>query len=187
METTPGLNFTAIDFEAANSDRASACSVGVTTVRDGLITGTTSWLIRPFTGLDSFDAYASRIHGIDASMVIDAQPLKDAMLRLSGIIGDGPVLAHNITYDATVLRHSFELTGLGQPRNEFRCTQTLSRAALQLEKTRLHVVTAYLGLPEFDNHDAAADSLACARIALHIAARRRASTITELYQSRGIG
>lgn len=38
MEPTPHLDFTAIDFEAANSDRASACAVGLAVVRGGVIT-----------------------------------------------------------------------------------------------------------------------------------------------------
>ena len=37
MRSMGTLNFTAIDFEAANSNRTSACSVGITTVRAGEI------------------------------------------------------------------------------------------------------------------------------------------------------
>lgn len=180
------LNFTAIDFEAANSNRASACAVGITTVRAGEIIDTESWLIRPHTGLDTFDLYATKVHGIDASMVEDAPSLEESMHRIAGLIGDGPVLAHNIGYDAAVLRRSLAIAGLPQPRNEFRCTQTLSRVALQLTKTRLQTVAELLGLPEFDAHDAGADALTCARIALAIAEREEAKTITGLYRGLGI-
>lgn len=186
METIPGLDFTAIDFEAANSDRAAACSVGITTVREGIIGTTRSWLIRPHTGLDSFDPYAVRVHGITPQMVEDAASLEDSMRELADIIGDGPVLAHNISYDADVLRTSFQIAGLPEPRNEFRCTQTLSRAALRLPKNRLADVAGHLGLPAFDAHDAGADALTCARIALAIAKRQDATTITKLYKGLGI-
>lgn len=186
METIPGLDFTAIDFEAANSDRASACAVGITSVRDGLLSGTRSWLIRPHTGLDSFDKYAMKLHGITPEMVAEASPLKDSIKEIARLIGDGPVLAHNIGYDADVLRRSYEIAGLNPPTNELRCTQTLARVALQLEKTKLHMVAEHLGLPEFDNHDAGADSLACARIALRLAEIRGATTVTGLYRGLGI-
>ena len=187
MEKTSALDFTAIDFEAANSDRASACAVGITTVRGGAVTETRSWLIKPHTGIDSFDAYATRVHGIDASMVINARSLSDSMHELADLIGDGPVLAHNIGYDAAVLRRSFDIAGLAEPHNEFRCTETLSRTALQLGKHKLHNVAEHLGLPEFEAHDAGADSLTCARIALEIARRSGATSIRGLYAGLGIG
>lgn len=187
MNTTPGLTFTAIDFEAANSDWASACAVGVATVSDGVITGARSWLIRPHTGLDSFDPYATRVHGIDAARVINARSLTDSMHEVADLIGNGPVLAHNIGYDAAVLRTSFEIAGLPRPANEFRCTETLARASLRLPRNKLADVAAHLGLPDFEAHDAGADALTCARIALAIAATRKATTITKLYRGLGVG
>jgi DNA polymerase-3 subunit epsilon len=183
----PGLNFTAIDFEAANSDRASACAVGATIVIDGVIADTRSWLIKPHTGLDSFDPYATRIHGIDASAVTDAVSLEASMARLRDLLGDRPILAHNMGYDGDVLRRSYDIANLPAPTNELRCTQTLSRTALGLAKTKLHLVAEHLGLPDFEQHDAGADALTCARIALVIARRRGATSITDLYQGLGIG
>jgi DNA polymerase-3 subunit epsilon len=187
METIPGLDFTAIDFEAANSDHASACAVGLAVVRGGIITHTRSWLIRPHTGLESFDRYAMRVHGITPEMTTDALSLEESMLKLSALIGDGPVLAHNMSYDGAVLRSSFGIAGLPSPDNEFRCTQTLSRVALGLTKTKLHMVAAELGLPDFAQHDAGADALTCARIAIEIGRRQNATSITNLYAGLGIG
>jgi DNA polymerase-3 subunit epsilon len=41
------LDFTAIDFETANSSSASACAVGLARVRDGRVVETAGWLIKP--------------------------------------------------------------------------------------------------------------------------------------------
>lgn len=187
MDNIPGLHFTAIDFEAANSDRASACAVGATTVRDGIITGTHSWLIKPHTGLDSFDPYAAKFHGIDAAAVADAPGLEESMARLQDLLGNHPVLAHNMSYDGDVLRRSYDIAGFKPPANERRCTQTLARTALRLTKTKLHLVAEHLDLPDFKQHDAGADALTCARIALAIARAHGATTITRLYSGLGIG
>jgi DNA polymerase-3 subunit epsilon len=187
METNiPGFSFTAIDFEAANSSRESACAVGVTTVRDGLVTASQSWLIKPHTGVDSFDPYAVRIHGITPAIVADAPSPREAAARLQALIGDGPVLAHNMKYDGAVLRRTFEIAGLPAPGNEFRCTETLSRTALRLAKHKLHMVADHLGLPAFTQHDAGADALTCARIAIEIARLRGATSVTDLYRRLGI-
>jgi DNA polymerase III epsilon subunit-like protein len=43
------LNFTAIDFETANSSSASACSVGMVKVHDGIVVDSAYWLIRTWS------------------------------------------------------------------------------------------------------------------------------------------
>lgn len=116
----------------------------------------------------------------------DASSLEESIGILRNLIGDGPVLAHNMSYDGDVLRRSYEIAGFPAPTNELRCTQTLSRTALKLSKTRLHLVAEHLGLPAFQQHDAGADALTCARIALAIAAREGARTITGMYRGLGI-
>ncbi len=40
------MTFTVIDFETANSKRASACALGIVKVEGGVITEKASWLIR---------------------------------------------------------------------------------------------------------------------------------------------
>jgi DNA polymerase-3 subunit epsilon len=186
MEPIPGLNFTTIDFEAANSNRASAIAVGVTSVRDGLITGTWATLIRPHTGLDNFDPYAMAIHGISPESVAEAAPLDETVQIILDLIGDEPVLAHNMGYDRDVLFTSAGRTGRAAPANEFRCTMTLSRVALGLTRTKLHLVAEHLGLPAFQIPDAGADALTTARIALAIARTHGATSITGLYKKLGI-
>ena len=64
--TTVPLDFTAIDFETANSSAASACSVGLVKVRDGRVVDRAGWLIRPPLGHDEFHEWNTRIHGIRA-------------------------------------------------------------------------------------------------------------------------
>jgi DNA polymerase-3 subunit epsilon len=58
------LDFTAIDFETANGDSASACAVGLVKVRNGKIVDSYSSLINPPTGWWDFHPGNIRVHGI---------------------------------------------------------------------------------------------------------------------------
>ena len=180
------LNFTAIDFEAANASKLSAISAGYAVVRGGEVIKTGTWIINPHTGLDNFNPYAVRIHGITPEHAAAGEPLETSIRRLLDIIGDGPVLAHGMKYDRGILTAGCREFGLPKPANEFRCTLTLAKTVLQLDKLRLSAVTEALGLPAYAAHDSGADALACARVALAIAERQGAQTITGLYKGLGI-
>src|ERR1700733_15276228 len=58
------LDFTAIDFETANSYRGSPCSVGLVKVPDGRIVDESSTLIHPPARSDHFDSFNIWLHGI---------------------------------------------------------------------------------------------------------------------------
>jgi hypothetical protein len=66
------LDFTAIDFETANSYRGSPCSVGPVKVRDGQIVDQSCTLIHPPARFNYFDGFNIWLHGINAQMVADA-------------------------------------------------------------------------------------------------------------------
>lgn len=58
------LDYTAIDFETANSYRGSPCSVGLVKVRDRQVVDTRQWLIRPPEAADGWNCH-SRHHARD--------------------------------------------------------------------------------------------------------------------------
>ncbi len=55
-------NFAAIDFETANSERTSVCSVGIVIVRNGEITDTFYSLIQPEPNYYTY--WCTRVHGL---------------------------------------------------------------------------------------------------------------------------
>ncbi|HTN68226.1 MAG TPA: hypothetical protein VLZ33_02050 [Dysgonamonadaceae bacterium] len=55
-------NFAAIDFETANSNRSSVCSVGLVIVMDGIITDRIYELIKPEPNYYSY--WNSQVHGL---------------------------------------------------------------------------------------------------------------------------
>lgn len=89
------LDFTAIDFETANSYRGSPCSVGMAKVRDGRIVDESSTLIHPPARFDYFDGFNTWLHGIDAEMVADAASWQQVIGRIIRYTESDTLVCHN--------------------------------------------------------------------------------------------
>ena len=64
------LNFAAIDFETANCEPTSVCSVGVVVVRDGVFTDSFYSLIQPEPNY--YNYWNTRVHGLTQRDTADA-------------------------------------------------------------------------------------------------------------------
>ncbi|MDN6202753.1 MAG: 3'-5' exoribonuclease [Micrococcaceae bacterium] len=165
------LDFTAIDFEPANGFRGSACSVGVTRVRDGGIVDEAYWLMRPPEGFDHFDPRNVQIHGITADMVATAPRFGEVFGELASFIGADTVVAHNAAFDLGVIRSALEVSELAGPAYDFACTVKLARKTYSLQSYSLPFVAEAAGSPMENHHDALADARACASIMIDIGHR----------------
>lgn len=180
------LDFTAIDFETANSSSASACSVGLVRVRDGEVVASDGWLIRPPAGHDRFFDINVSIHGITADQVEHAPGWVAQLPRLLDFIGDDVLVAHNAGFDMAVLRRACEATEAALPALRSVCSVQLARKTYQLDSYRLPLVAAAVGFLDFAHHDALADAHACAHIAIDAARRAGAHDIVELAMLLGV-
>jgi len=180
------LDFTAIDFETANASSASACSVGLARVRDGVIVETAGWLIRPPAGHDRFFDLNIGIHGIRPEDVLGAKTWSEQLEDLVGFAGDDILVAHNAGFDMAVLRRACEATGDPCPPYRYACSLQVSRKLYELPSHRLPVVAAHAGFGEFAHHDATADAAACAHIMTHAAGLQGADDIETLIASCGL-
>jgi DNA polymerase-3 subunit epsilon len=169
------LDFTAIDFETANSSPASACSVGLVRVRDGKVVATAGWLIQPPPGHDEFQEWNTKIHGIRAEDVTAAASWADQFDRLCAFAGADVLVAHNAGFDLNVLRRASEVTGGDCPPYRSLCSLQVARKTYVLDSYRLPKAAEAAGFTGFSHHDALADALACAHIVID-AARKTASS-----------
>ncbi|MFJ2502588.1 exonuclease domain-containing protein [Microbacterium sp. NPDC087592] len=174
------LDFTAIDFETANSSPASACSVGLVRVRGGEVVATTGWLIQPPPGHDEFQEWNVRIHGIQPEDVLSAATWVDQFDRLCAFAGADVLVAHNADFDLNVLRRASEATGQLCPPYRSLCSLQVARKTYVLDSYRLPVAAAAAGFEEFAHHDALADARACAQIVIDAAARAGAADVFAL-------
>ncbi|GAA1730425.1 exonuclease domain-containing protein [Brachybacterium phenoliresistens] len=185
MENSPHaaastLDFTAIDFETANPRRASVCSVGLAKVRGGEVVDTLSLLVSPPEWCDEFAAMNVRIHGITAGTVAGAPSWERAFGQVMAFIGDDDLLAHNAAFDRSVMEQACSAYDLDWPELAWFDSLAFARGLLTLGSYSLPFVAKALELEEFDHHDAGADALQAARVAIALAARVGAGSLADL-------
>ena len=172
MQFTLPVDFTAIDFETANFDASSACSIGVVRVEHGEITQTYSTLIRPPRLF--FSSWCTAIHGLTAVDVRTA-PTFDQVWNeaLQEFLGNSVLVAHNAPFDSRVLRETLRYYHLQAPRNPWVCSCQTARKYFQYRHPdlpppvnyKLNTLVDYFGF-RFKHHDALEDAVAAARIML---------------------
>jgi DNA polymerase-3 subunit epsilon len=175
------MKFIAIDFETANSQRSSPCEIGLVKVEDFEIVEEKSYLIRPQENY--FDSYNTFLHGIDESMVENEPEFNEIYNLLKSEFESYPIIAHNASFDLSVLRHTLDLYGLEYPETEYSCTYQLSKEAFNgLLSFRLDAICKHLGI-ELNHHRALSDAKACAEIAINIFKDRGLNSFEEIGKS----
>lgn len=91
------LDFAAIDFETANAERTSVCSVGIIVVRGGQIVHRYYSLIRPEP--DYYNYHNTRVHGLTAADTESARIFPDVWAEVEPLIAGLPLVAHNKPFD----------------------------------------------------------------------------------------
>lgn len=180
------LDFTAIDFETANSYRGSPCSVGLVKVRDGAIVDERHWLMRPPEQADWFDPFNIGIHGITPSMVADSPRWQFVLPQIVDFIGGDTVVAHNAGFDTGVIRYACAVDNIEWPAIDFLCTLVLARRAFALPSYRLPFVTEACGVTLEGHHDALADARAVVDIVRGMAALGDVANLHELAALHGV-
>jgi DNA polymerase-3 subunit epsilon len=180
------VNFTAIDFETANSSAASACSVGLVKVRDGVVVDKIGWFIKPPLGHDLFQEWNIKIHGIYPEQVASALSWSQQLPNLVAFADGDVLVAHNAGFDLGVIKTASTITGMTVPDFRYVCSLQVARKTYHLDSYRLPVAAMAAGFEDFSHHNALADSEACAAIMIHAADRHGADTIEDLARICGV-
>lgn len=159
------MNFTAIDFETANSSRSSACALGLVEVKAGIITNEYSWLMDP---QQRFDGMNIAIHGITPSMVRGQPTFSELWTFIQPMLQGQVIVAHNASFDMSVLRYCLDEASLTYPSFQYLCTYLLGKKMLQdLPSHKLNVVSEHFGI-RLKHHDALDDARASAAILIKL-------------------
>ena len=168
IKKTRMKNFAAIDFETANGQRSSVCSVGVVVVRDGLITDTFYSLIRPTPNYYAW--FCQEVHGLGPEDTDDAPIFPAVWKQIEPLVAGLPLVAHNSPFDEGCLKAVFQTYQMDYPDYQFYCTCRASRRHFgrRLPNHQLHTVSKACGFNLENHHHALADAEACAWIAMEI-------------------
>lgn len=160
------MNFIAIDFETANNERHSACSLALVVVRDNQIVDTFYTLIKPET---PFSSRNIDIHGIRPEDVAKAPKFDEVWPHIAPLFSPNHlVIAHNAPFDNGVLLSTLRYYRIQTPHYLSLDTVRTSRKLFpNMKNHRLNTVAAELAIPLNHHHNALDDSLACAKILIY--------------------
>lgn len=180
------LDFTALDFETANSYRGSPCSVGLAKVRGGQIVDEAYTLIHPPARYDHFDGFNTWVHGITADKVADAPPWRSAMDWILDYCAGDPLVCHNAGFDIGVIRYACVADEMHWPTLDFLCTLVLARRAYRLPSYRLPFVAAECAIDGGRHHLASDDARCAALIAVTMAGQQVVDSLDSLAEAFGV-
>ena len=159
-------DFAAIDFETANGERTSVCSVGVVIVRDGAIAEKFYSLIQPEPNYYTY--WCTQVHGLTRHDTDSAQVFPRVWEKIAPKLEGLPLVAHNKAFDESCLKAVFRCYQMDYPDYPFLCTLQQSRKVWRGGRHTLDIIAQRCGYNLKAHHHALADAEACAVIALEI-------------------
>jgi len=164
------MDFVALDFETANNNRASACSLGMVKVTGGQVVDSYATLIKPAESHNWENFWNFNVHGIPFDAYQTAPALPDVWQEIQSFIGTAKVFAHNAPFDKSVLNRTLESWGLGESDFKFHCSMSMAQSVLQSKAdVSLPALAAKFGIEGLKHHDALSDAETCAEIVLALA------------------
>ncbi len=176
------LSFVAIDFETANSSRASACALGMTKVINGEVVASKYEIFLPPVGCDHFEPRNIAIHKIIPAIVANKPRFGEFWDSFQKFIEDLPIVAHNASFDLSVLRASLNASDIEWPELNYACTMVMSREIFKITSHTLPFVAHQAMVPWDTNlhHDALYDSRICAEIAIFMSRNQSTDDLNQL-------
>lgn len=155
------MQFVSIDFETANEKRSSPCAIGIAVVEGDKIIDEYYSLINPMT---HFSPFNTRIHGITEDDVKNAPTFAELWPTLNSYLSNHLAVAHNASFDMSVIRHTLDQFNLTYPEMDYLCTANISRRVWpELTNHKLNTVASHHGI-HFTHHHALEDARVAAEI-----------------------
>lgn len=156
--------FVALDFETSYGKHA--CSIGLVEFVNGCITRKYYSLIKP--KINYFNPINKSIHGISENDVKNEKDFKEIWDIISDFFINTNIVAHNYSFDISVLKFNLELYEIEMPNFQIFCTLKLTRKYLNLESNKLNFVAKHFNILQNEYHNALEDAEVCGKIFLEL-------------------
>lgn len=178
------LDYVAIDFETANGNLTSACSIGLVGAKNDKVVLEEYYLINP---CEEFNDYNVLIHGITSDMVEDAPIFPEVWQKIKKYFMGTIIIAHNAMFDLNVLKALIDKYDLEKPNCKIACTLKISEKMWKEEVVnhKLNTISAYLGV-KHNHHNALSDSYICHEIVKRTIRCLNVSTLGEAMERLGL-
>jgi DNA polymerase III subunit epsilon len=173
----PHPDFVAIDFEFATSSRATICSVGIVSFKDGEVIDQFYSLVQP-PG-NRFDWQTIRVHKIKPSSTANAPTFPEIFPEIIKRIQHRTVVAHDaFNTDKVSLEQAMRLNRIHVPlKVNWVCSQKICNTSLKIAAKALEITLSH--------HNALSDAYACGAIyARHLAGNLPIERIEQLKEER---
>ena len=156
--------FTAIDFETATAYHP--CSVGIVTVKEGIIVDEFVTLIQPPNNF--YNPFNIQVHGIYPRDTANAKTFVEVFPEIERRLKNRVVVAHNESFDRNVLSKTMALHGLNYEDlnigSRWECTVKIYKAK-GFKPAKLSDCCRIMNIA-LEHHEALSDARACAKLYL---------------------
>ena len=173
------FDFIVIDFETANNNLDSACSLGIVTVRGIHIVDKLHYFIKPPGG--QFSESNTKIHGITFKDVESADTFLELWEKIRHYFEGRIVVAHNAQFDMSVLKNCLDTYKL--TCTDFIYIDSISISSLALDEhvgSGLKDRAAYFNIPLDNHHNALEDASAASKLVTETMVRFNAPSLVWL-------
>ena len=168
MDNRSWADYACLDFETANEQPSSVCSVGIVWVKGNEIVDSFYSLIQPEPNY--YKWFCQQVHGLGHCDTDDAPVFPEVWKRVEERLEGLCICAHNSRFDEACLKAVMRVYQMDYPDYRFVDTLRGSREHFgrRLPNHQLQTSAAACGFNMENHHHALADAEACAYIAMKV-------------------
>ena len=146
------------DVETPNNRNDKISQLGLVLDIDGKTVFERNYLINPETHFDDFNM---ELTSVTPALVKDSQTFPNIWNEIRDYFSSSLLVAHNATFDLSVLDKTLSAYKIDAPASQFLCTYKKAKKSLHSENYKLNTLCSFFDIPLDEHHNAICDAKAC--------------------------